>query len=496
MKRRLTWLLILLTLATGCNGSYSSGDRVLVAKDQYDIGLQKPERFQVVVFRCPAPPQRGGPLDNFIKRLLGLGGETLAIFFGHLFVTTDWQPPDDLDEQHVALAPEKTNPLDLWHKEYMYRDDANARALFTVGRFTARGGQLKKGSFKILRKPPEVMLAMSRIVYDNDYPAKDLEKANFPPRWHALQPGAWTAIQGHGFQADGKSENVEWLHYQHILRPLDWPTGPKTEPKAQLITDFIGYNSETSGPLGNQPVGYNWVGDLMLDFELTVERPEGELWLELVRAEDRFQACWELSSGKCTLYRLTGVKPPQELASAITTVNKAGTYHLRFANYDERLTVWVDGALPFRAGVVYPPSWYFDPNKGPKGAFVNTGPTKNDLTPASIGSKGAAVQLHHLRLWRNTYYTIGGEHEEHTVCDWDQQPEGPWEDFWSNPDKWGKLRELDFSTLYVQKGHYLCLGDNSPKSSDSRSWGTVPQRLMLGRALMVYYPFSRTGFIR
>ena len=48
-------------------------------------------------------------------------------------------------------------------------------------------------------------------------------------------------------------------------------------------------------------------------------------------------------------------------------------------------------------------------------------------------------------------------------------------------------------TLYVQPGHYLCLGDNSPHSSDGRAWGLVPERLMLGRALVVYYPFWPLG---
>jgi len=51
-------------------------------------------------------------------------------------------------------------------------------------------------------------------------------------------------------------------------------------------------------------------------------------------------------------------------------------------------------------------------------------------------------------------------------------------------------------TLYVQPNHYLCLGDNSPESSDSRVWGLVPNRLLLGRALLVYYPFGRAGRIR
>jgi signal peptidase I len=31
-------------------------------------------------------------------------------------------------------------------------------------------------------------------------------------------------------------------------------------------------------------------------------------------------------------------------------------------------------------------------------------------------------------------------------------------------------------------------GDNVNSSSDSRYWGTVPQRLMLGRAIVIYWP--------
>ena len=42
---------------------------------------------------------------------------------------------------------------------------------------------------------------------------------------------------------------------------------------------------------------------------------------------------------------------------------------------------------------------------------------------------------------------------------------------------------------YVQPGHTMCLGDNSAQSSDSRTWGTVPDRLMLGKAVFVFWPF-------
>ncbi len=42
----------------------------------------------------------------------------------------------------------------------------------------------------------------------------------------------------------------------------------------------------------------------------------------------------------------------------------------------------------------------------------------------------------------------------------------------------------------MQPGHYMCLGDNSAYSSDSREWGVVPERLMLGKAVFVFFPVS------
>ncbi len=40
------------------------------------------------------------------------------------------------------------------------------------------------------------------------------------------------------------------------------------------------------------------------------------------------------------------------------------------------------------------------------------------------------------------------------------------------------------------KNEYWAMGDNSAHSSDSRRWGVVPQRNIVGRALVVYYPFG------
>ncbi len=43
----------------------------------------------------------------------------------------------------------------------------------------------------------------------------------------------------------------------------------------------------------------------------------------------------------------------------------------------------------------------------------------------------------------------------------------------------------------VPPDQYFMLGDNTKFSSDSRIWGTVPRRNIIGRALFVFWPFSR-----
>jgi signal peptidase I len=42
----------------------------------------------------------------------------------------------------------------------------------------------------------------------------------------------------------------------------------------------------------------------------------------------------------------------------------------------------------------------------------------------------------------------------------------------------------------IPEGEYFMLGDNSPNSLDSRFWGTVPRRNLVGRASLVWWPLS------
>src|SRR5438552_1426081 len=87
------WLFISVVLGAlfGCNNNWSSGDRVLVSKLSYDNGVTKPGRYEVVVFTFPEAPVDKGTPKNYIKRLLGLPGELLAIFFGRVY---RWNLPE------------------------------------------------------------------------------------------------------------------------------------------------------------------------------------------------------------------------------------------------------------------------------------------------------------------------------------------------------------------------------------------------------------------
>jgi len=64
--------------------------------------------------------------------------------------------------------------------------------------------------------------------------------------------------------------------------------------------------------------------------------------------------------------------------------------------------------------------------------------------------------------------------------------------FYYNRGTYGK----EGNKIEVPEGHYFVLGDNSGSSSDGRFWGFVPEENVIGRAELIYWPFSRTRFIK
>jgi len=56
--------------------------------------------------------------------------------------------------------------------------------------------------------------------------------------------------------------------------------------------------------------------------------------------------------------------------------------------------------------------------------------------------------------------------------------------------------EEENKKVVVPEGSYFVLGDNSSSSQDSRYWGFVPDKNMLGKAILIYWPFSRIRMIK
>ena len=48
-----------------------------------------------------------------------------------------------------------------------------------------------------------------------------------------------------------------------------------------------------------------------------------------------------------------------------------------------------------------------------------------------------------------------------------------------------------FKTYTVPEKRFWAMGDNSYQSSDSRDWGSVPGKNLMGTGVFVYWPFSR-----
>ena len=402
-----------------------SGDRILVNKFAYDFS--EPKRWDVVVFKYPEEAK-----TNYIKRLVGLPGETLSIVGG-----------------------------DIWTS----RADGAAPA--------------------IARKPPATMRAMLQCVHDSRFVAPELVRAGWPQRWSDWSPPGIDAAARWTTPDDGRTFAVEasgnavpaMLRYRHLVPSAeDWQRVERGEPVADrakpgLVDDFQPYNAIATRP--------HWVGDLAIELGLEVSRhAEGRVAVDLVEAGRVHRCTFDLATGTATLAPAGGAEPgtgglDAAVPRAATPVQGTGSWRILFANVDDELSLFVNDR---RMAFDRPTTWSQPPAEvsANRPALVEAVPgtaEPSDLAPVGITALSADVRVKNLRLLRDTYY-IGAV------------------DVGARP---GEILEEDRLEFALEANQFFVLGDNSAASKDSRLWlegHHVDRELLIGRALAIFWPHA------
>ncbi|MCI0335099.1 MAG: signal peptidase I [Planctomycetes bacterium] len=448
-----------------------NGDRILVNK--YNYTFAEPQRWDVVVFKFP-----GDAKVNYIKRLVGLPGETLRIFHGDLF----------------------------------------------VGNETAK----EDGDFEIAHKPADKVLAMRQLVHDTAYDPAELDAAGWPLRWRASandNGNGWNVEKTDDgtnvrqtYSVDATGGGEAWLRYNHFVpdyyvwqRLADGNPRLPT-PQHRLITDANPYNgredrdhldrrvvdSNTSLEIDRFRQGLHWVGDLMVEADIEVKSADGELLLDLVEGGRRFTCRIDLKNGQA---RLAAEGAPDFAPSAKTNVIGPGSYRLAFANFDDQLLLWVDNdVVTFEGGTAYDAKQVFGDRRDirPETSDDDLG----DFAPAGIGSRDAKLTVDRLKVWRDIYYIADDlqrkqNYPNEPVTDFDHPIESWLLDLPTKPSLWDRFTMRNQAIFPLGEDQFFVMGDNSAESSDARLWRTgtpdaryLERRLLIGKALSVYWPHS------
>ncbi len=417
------------------------GDRIFVIK--YLEGLHDPERWDVVVFKNPATR------DSYIKRLLGLPGEQVALIDGDVFT----RPFED------GVTP--AAGIEAW---------------------TGPG-------WEIQRKDERTQRTMLQTVYDARHnPVSPGPEYRSP--WTPDSPGRWTGLRDAPEQTfeGGSNATLTWSANHPIT---DWYPYNQTPTSLQYFRD----PSRVLYPVSDLAVS--------LSFE---PGADGAAVSPTISARGReFRA--RISAGAATL------EMRERDADSWVTVDEgagpaldAGTpVEIEFWHVDQALWLFVDGDLiaggPEDGAYTLSPAQRVlaatgtpldellerpglaDPRIGPG---VLADPSLYEKPGLRWSFEGGPFTVRRMTVKRDIHYQLSPQGMSRL------QPT-----FGGDPGHFPSLRDDQF---------YVC-GDNSPSSKDGRLWtrhdggpdpwvadqfddtvGVVPRDLMIGRAFVVYFP--------
>lgn len=427
-----------------------AGDRIFVLKYLYSV--YDPARFDVVVFKFPGRPDdnmRTGEQENYIKRLIGLPGEEIALADGDVF-----------------RRPAAKEPGAASHSDW------------------AGAG------WEIARKSERTQRALWQPIYSSVY-------APLHPE-HDLR--AWFKNPWVGRTPDGASDpawNTEGRTYAYS------GTGPTTlawDNDARHITDRYSYNERPKGfPYVNSEFP---VSDVRMAMGVEPERDGMTLRACLETRQHEFQA--EIAGDKVTIRMRpvttdAGGQNPGEWrvlgeAAAPHPLRAGRVTNVEFWHVDQTVQLWIDGERIASGEYTWSPAERIAFATGfPADTLLRAGAGGNPLDDTDIYHEprlrweldGSPVTLYRVRLDRDLFYRPAVYRQGTARAG---QP---------------ALGTHPSQPLVLGPDQFFVCGDNSPNSADGRLWdqtdpwvaeqidatpGIVPRDLLIGKAFFVYFP--------
>jgi len=211
-------------------------------------------------------------------------------------------------------------------------------------------------------------------------------------------------------------------------------------------TALLSWDEEIYDDIPADGPGSHVVGDLVLSFTVTPNRGTETIGAVLCEGRDEFELRITVDGGDAVLMR-----NEQVVATApgvFPGERKAG--NVRFANLDDRVTVAIDG----RCVISY---------EVPDASTSDDADGDKFMSPAQFGLQGnnASALFTRVTLSRDIHYVTGND-----------------------------------TSYAVPADHFFMMGDNSDNSQDSRVTGPVPGSRMIGRPMLVIWPFKRMKVVR
>jgi len=117
------------------------------------------------------------------------------------------------------------------------------------------------------------------------------------------------------------------------------------------------------------------------------------------------------------------------------------------------------------------------PKRGDIIVFISPETPKKDFVKRLMATAGERVEIRDGKIFIN-----GNQADEPSIR----------ANYYYNAGDYGK----EGRAMEVPKDSYFALGDNSSSSRDSRYWGFVPKKNVLGKVIFIYWPLYRMKIIK